>query len=280
MRRIVLCALTVALLAACQKQDASAPESADQLQVDDGKKDADKGAASAVTLPDTGLTDIANVDTCLAVFGAVATRQGGDVAEEVNARLGFTLDPKGFNAAEGVFAKKDKAAAMAPQVAQLWAPHKDAKFFTFTVTPDASQNGKTMVNPYNEDGPGFPDMTGYLGNIGGHENLAGYWEEAIDTSSVGFRHSERGASYFCNLKFSFPDLWFNWYLVPDEAQARAVEAARANQTLRVRFDGVIDSAEVTSDIPQVNTSVLRVHLVDEQGNILATPKPGEPRNRQ
>ena len=242
-------------------------------------------SAQAVAIPETGLTDIKDTATCLAVFGAVMKRQGGENATEAQGILAKAVDPAAFKGLKDEFARKDKISALAPQIDAMTSPFASAEFFTITIDQKASPRLE-IAQPYDSAGPGFRDGSTYLAGgeiapseFGGVEVSGTGGREA---STIEYRESDGNGTRTCNLVFNFQDDWNHWFIVPDEAQARAVEAARVSNNLKLRFDGILKSARVESNssinyhAPFLETSVVRVHLVDGQGKILATPKPAKP----
>lgn len=272
-------------LVGCQKEGA-----ADQAIASNEERPAQKvgstpSNAQAASIPETGLTDIKDTATCLAVFGAVMKRQGGETATEAQAILAKAVDPAAFKGLKDEFARKDKISALAPQIDAMTSPFASAEFFTITIDQRASPRLE-IAQPYDSAGPGFRDGSTYLagGEIAPSEfgGVAVSGTGGRETSTIEYRESDGNGIRTCNVVFNFQDDWNHWFIVPDETQARAVEAARASKNLKLRFDGVLKSARMESNnainhhAPFLETSVMRVQLVDGQGNILATPKPAKP----
>lgn len=275
----------VTAMVGCQKEGA-----ADQAIASKDERPAQEGAstpqsAQAVAIPETGLTDIKDTATCLAVFGAVMKRQGGENATEAQGILAKAVDPAAFKQLKDEFARKDKISALAPQIDAMTSPFASAEFFTITIDQKASPRLE-IAQRYDSAGPGFRDGSTYLagGEIAPSEfgGVTVSGTGGRESSTIEFRTMDQSGVRTCNLVFNFQDDWNHWFIVPDEGQAREVEAARANQTLKLRFDGLIKAARVESmpaidsHIPYLETEVVRVHLVDDQGKILASPKPAKP----
>ena len=78
-------------------------------------------------------------------------------------------------------------------------------------------------------------------------------------------------NFSCSFASTMDQDWKAWYVVQDEAQARAVENARVNGALRVRFDYLVEGLEHNDYTPTIRAKVGAVHLTDVDGRILASP---------
>ncbi|WP_448228888.1 hypothetical protein [Pseudoxanthomonas mexicana] len=285
MRKVWGCTL-VMLLAGCQ-QDGTEPNSKGHDVKADQTNSVVANERPVETLPDTGLTDINDVDVCINVFGAVAMRQGGDIATSAKTVLAI-FDNKDAYKRLDEFQKKDRVAELAPKVEEKIAPYKDTHYFSITLDSKASSR-REIAMPYDSAGPGFRDGSGYL--AGGErlpQEVGGVMVEGTggrENSTIEMRRMDNTGMRTCNIVFNFNDDWHHWFIVPNEAEARAVESARAKDKLKLRLQGVIKDVRVESNpsinhyAPYIETSVLRVQLVDDKDNVLATPKPTKPQTQ-
>ena len=274
----------VTAMVGCQKEK-NDPTSASPNASEGGEAVAAPSSARTVSIPDTGLVDVKDTDVCLAIFGAVSKKQGGEAETNSQVIMAKAVDPAAFKGLNDEFLIKDKISELGPKINEAIAPYSDAEYFSVTIGHKASPRLE-IAQPYDSAGPGFRDGSTYLGGgvippseVGGVE-VSG--TGGRESSTIEFRTMDQSGVRTCNLVFNFQDDWNHWFIVPDEGQAREVEAARANQTLKLRFDGLIKAARVESmpaidsHIPYLETEVVRVHLVDDQGKILASPKPAKP----
>ena len=258
MKKLKLAAVMGAVLltaAACSKSDSTDAAADGPATGSTPAKVAEEAQAAPINIPESELVSVSNLNSCMKIAAGLLPASSDASAAETREKIARFIAPEKFKGVNDVFAIKDVVASMESDIQAFAVPPGGAKFMTFTVTPDSHHNRDTMVNAYDPQGPGFVDMTGQLR------------EEA------GMNFSEWGGrgNFNCSFHSTMDKDWKAWYVVQDEAQARAVESARSNKVLRVRFDYIVDGLDLAAHAPTIRARVAAVHLTDLNGNVLASP---------
>lgn len=258
MTQLKLAAVMGAVLltaAACSNSDSTDAAADGAAAASSPVEAAEEAQAAPVNIPEGELVSVTDLSSCMKIAAGLLPASSDASAAETREKIARFIAPAKFKGVNDVFAIKDVVASMESDIQAFAVPPGGAKFMTFTVTPDSHDNRDTMVNPYDTQGPGFVDMTGQLR------------EEA------GMNFSEWGGRghFICSFNSTMDKDWKAWYVVQDEAQARAVESARSNKALRVRFDYIVDGLNLTAHAPTIQARVAAVHLTDLEGNVLASP---------
>lgn len=240
---------------ACSNNDAIEAETHSAAEAAPVTSPAEAPDAMSVTIPEGELVPITDLDSCMKVAAGLLPASSDASGAETREKIARFIAPEKFKGVNDVFAVKDVVTSMESDIEAFATPPGGATFMTFTVTPESHTNRHEMVNAYNPQGPGFVDMTGQLR------------EEA----GMNFSQWGKDGTFNCSFSSTMDKDWMAWYVVQDEAQARAVESARSNKALRVRFDYIVDGLNLTAYSPTIKARVAAVHLTDLQGNVLASP---------
>lgn len=251
---VLVPAVLICLAAACSKPNADDASSAAEPSSEDVAPD-QASAKADPNIPVEQFVALATTQDCLGLYANLAGADGKaravvQFAGQENDKLG-NLD--GFARADAIKAAEGEFDAAA-------APMKGKTLFTYTSTTNDD------YREYNMENKAFFDSTRLTwGSSDPMGNSMGNTELAL---TKGDGH--------CVLRLVNTEAWQGQFKVPDEAQARAADAARQAGNGHVKFylrAVTADAADNSLDWPRVNAEVVRIELVDKAGNVLALAQP-------
>lgn len=245
-----------AALAACGKSESPAAEPAVEAQ---GAAEAPAGGTperSSNPNPDTPADQfVAMVSTedCLGLYTVLAPNDGRPRAV---AQFAAMEDPK-FRNLDG-FARTDAIKAAEGAFETAVAPMKGKTLFTYTSTSNDD------YREYNMEQKAFFDST----------RLTWGSSDPLGASEGNTQLSLTKGDGHCILQLVNTENWKGQFKVEDEGQARAADAARQAGNGHVRFYlRAVEADAGTLDWPRVKAEVVRIELVDKDGNFLARAQP-------
>jgi len=254
------------LLAACSNNDsaetatdegmAAGAESTAQA----GSSEDARGDSKPSIDPDTPASQFTAMDDAASCLGAAWHFGDDEDKERVRFQFAKLIGGGKFHSITDSFARKDYIASLEQDVASRVAAFEDKRLYSFT-----TEVGDDPYREYNFDQQGFFDSSkitwgGSARAFSQHEGRGGMPANCVI-------HWTNGA------KWAGPQSNFT---VRDEQEARAASAALAarKSAVKVYFhvDDVVQS-DTISEWPQVEASIVRIELVDAEGNKLATALP-------
>ena len=245
-----------AALAACGKSESPAAEPAVEAVGTAETPSEAMPDRSSKPYPDTPADQfMAMVTTqdCLGLYAALATE---DARPRAVAQFAAMEDPK-FRNLEG-FARTDAIKAAEGAFDTAVAPMKGKTLFTYTSTSNDD------YREYNMEQKAFFDSTrltwGSTDPLGASEG----------NTQLGLTKGDG----HCVLQLVNTEAWKSQFKVEDEGQARAADAARQAGNGHVRFYlRAVEADAASLDWPRVKAEIVRVELVDRDGNFLARAQP-------
>lgn len=255
MKQVALPLIMIVALSACGKSETPATDTA---ATPEPTASTESEAPAASTDPETPADQFVAMETtqdCLGIYANLAPADGRQ-----RAVTEFTgMEDLDFRKLEG-FARADKVKAMDGAFEAAIAPMKGKTLFTYTTTSNDD------YREYDLEEKAFFDSTQMT------------WGSS-DPFGVSSGNSELGLTTgdgHCVLQLVNTESWQGQFKVEDEAQARAADAARlaGNGHVKYYLKAVsADAANNSLDWPRVRAEIVRVELVDKDGNMLARAQP-------
>lgn len=256
MKQVALPLLLICALSACGKSEKPAVDlTATQEPTGKTKPNA---PAPSTTDPETPADQFVVMETtqdCLGIYANLTPSEG-----KQRAIVEYTaMEDSGFRKLEG-FARADKVKAMEGPFESAVAPMKGKTLFTYTTSSNDD------YREYNFEKKAFFDST----------QLTWGSSDPLGASSGNNELGLTKGNGHCVLQLVNTEKWEGQFKVTDEQQARAADAARqaGNGHVKYYLKAVsADAANNSLDWPRVRAEIVRVELVDNDGNMLARAQP-------